>query len=301
MKVTVGIPVFNDEENILRCLDSVLSQSYSDLEIIVSDNGSTDSTLEKIKSRSKDPRLIILLENSNRGANYNYIKVLTHATSSRFMFLGSDDYLDKNAVESLVKFTKSKDKYTVGVPNFHMYFVDEPEIIINKISLGMEKTGKITSIVRRVFSDEKLNYTFLGFYDTKILRKLLIKLPLIKSADRWMNLGGLTLGVNYHNVTDATYFRGIKKDLFVIKNKTDPLALSIINNSMVADLKNLSLIRNYLGNLGSKTLRKKIQIEFFVLQYILYCVRKQLKILLRPIIMKLPFALRSIVLRDPAK
>ena len=55
MKVTVAIPVYNDSPNISRCLESVLAQSYYNLEIIVSDNASTDNTLDLVKSYSADP------------------------------------------------------------------------------------------------------------------------------------------------------------------------------------------------------------------------------------------------------
>ena len=301
MRVTVGIPVFNDQENILRCLDSILTQSYWDLEVIVSDNASSDTTLERIKSRAKDPRLIILKENENRGLSHNFKKVLNHATSPRFLWLGSDDYLEKNAIESLVNYIALKDKYAVGITNFYLYSVDDPKKITSKVDFGMDKTGGIQNIVRRVFSDEKINYTIMGLYDTEVLRTLITPLPKIKSADRWMNLGGCILGVKYYYVKDAIQFRGVKAESFVVKNKKDASALAITNNSMMADLKNVSLLRNYLSNLGKKNSNRRIKVEIFIAQYILYCAKKNLKISLHPIVMKFPLALRSTILREPGE
>ena len=61
MKISVIVPVYNQEKYIGRCLDSILGQSLEDIEVILVDDGSTDSTPEILRSyQQKDPRITIL-------------------------------------------------------------------------------------------------------------------------------------------------------------------------------------------------------------------------------------------------
>ena len=67
-KISVLIPVYNAERYVARCLDSVLRQSFSDLEIIVGDDGSTDGSPAIIKEySSRDDRIRIVSHEKNKG------------------------------------------------------------------------------------------------------------------------------------------------------------------------------------------------------------------------------------------
>lgn len=68
-KVTVGIPVYNGARHIRHSIESVLNQTYTDFELIVTDDGSTDETLEVLKSFN-DPRLKIISDGENHGISY---------------------------------------------------------------------------------------------------------------------------------------------------------------------------------------------------------------------------------------
>ena len=75
-RISIGMPVFNGEKFIAETLDSLLTQTYSDFELIISDNASTDNT-EQIcrKYASKDPRINYFRNKSNFGAAKNYNRV----------------------------------------------------------------------------------------------------------------------------------------------------------------------------------------------------------------------------------
>lgn len=66
MKLTVGIPVYNGSRYILESILSVLNQTYTDFELIVTDDGSTDETMEILQSLH-DPRLIIVHDKMHKG------------------------------------------------------------------------------------------------------------------------------------------------------------------------------------------------------------------------------------------
>lgn len=100
--VSVIIPSYNAERFINECLDSVLAQTLKDIEVIVVDDGSTDNTF-KIEQEyaDRDPRVTALQQkNSYAGVARN--NGMKHATGTYLYFLDSDDYIDRDALQSLV-------------------------------------------------------------------------------------------------------------------------------------------------------------------------------------------------------
>lgn len=103
-KVTIIIPAYNAQKYIERCLKSVCEQTYPNLEIIIINDGSTDKTGEicrKWKKKSNDK--ICLLEKNNGGVSQARNKGIEKASGTFVMFLDADDYLEKDAVENLMK------------------------------------------------------------------------------------------------------------------------------------------------------------------------------------------------------
>jgi teichuronic acid biosynthesis glycosyltransferase TuaG len=90
--VSVIIPVFNGEDYITRAIDSVTSQGIENVEIIVIDDCSEDSTAQ-ILSQLNDPRITILQNNKNLGVAYSRNIGLCHASGEWIQFLDADDYL----------------------------------------------------------------------------------------------------------------------------------------------------------------------------------------------------------------
>ena len=99
MRVSVVIPVFNEESAILDCLNSLKQQSYKDLEVIVVDDGSLDKSRESV-------RLIIgvkLLEQSHKGAGAARNLGAKQATGEILVFVDADMTFDKKFIEMLTK------------------------------------------------------------------------------------------------------------------------------------------------------------------------------------------------------
>jgi glycosyltransferase involved in cell wall biosynthesis len=91
--VSVGVPTFNRPQGLLRTLEYILSQTYPNLEVLVSDNASTDPLVEEI-GRSfalKDPRVHYFRQASNIGAMPNFKNVLHRASGEYFMWAADDD------------------------------------------------------------------------------------------------------------------------------------------------------------------------------------------------------------------
>ena len=102
--ISVIIPVYNDEEYLHVCINSVINQTYSNLEIICVDDDSSDSSYEILKYfANKDSRIKILKNETNKGLGYNRNKGMEVATGKYISFLDSDDWISPDTFEILVK------------------------------------------------------------------------------------------------------------------------------------------------------------------------------------------------------
>ncbi|MGB8478071.1 MAG: glycosyltransferase family 2 protein [Acidobacteriaceae bacterium] len=101
-RVTVGIPTINRSDFALRAIRSALAQTYSNLEVLVSDDASTDDTVAEIQ-QIRDPRVVLVQQKQRLGLVGNFDFCLRHATGEFFLLLGDDDVLLPNAIERLVQ------------------------------------------------------------------------------------------------------------------------------------------------------------------------------------------------------
>jgi glycosyltransferase involved in cell wall biosynthesis len=103
-RVSIGVPVYNGEKYIRATLDSVLAQTYSDLEIIVTDNCSTDSTPQIVQEyAARDSRVIYVRNATNLGPALNYKVSVDLARGEYFKWNPADDVCHPQFVEQCVK------------------------------------------------------------------------------------------------------------------------------------------------------------------------------------------------------
>ncbi len=96
------IPTYNRAEYLSETLDSIINQSDESIEIVISDNASTDNTEEIVrKAKLKFPNIIYFRWPKNMGADLNYLKTVELAKGAYCWFLGSDDIIKNNAVERM--------------------------------------------------------------------------------------------------------------------------------------------------------------------------------------------------------
>lgn len=102
-KISVIVPVYNVGEYLRQCVDSILSQTYSNLEIIAVNDGSTDGSGAILDEyREKDIRLIAIHQ-ENQGVSAARNKGLDVATGDYIAFVDADDYIHPEMYEKLVK------------------------------------------------------------------------------------------------------------------------------------------------------------------------------------------------------
>lgn len=98
--VSVGMPVYNGERYIGQAIDSILSQTFTDVELIVSDNASTDGTERICRGyAAADSRVRYYRGDRNRGAAWNHSRVVELARGEYFKWQCHDDYCDSTFLE----------------------------------------------------------------------------------------------------------------------------------------------------------------------------------------------------------
>ena len=156
-KISIIIPVYNTEKYLPKCIDSVINQTFSNIEIICINDGSTDKSLEILNDyEQKDNRIIVLSqENSKQGTARN--RGLEIAKGEYIVFLDSDDWLDLNYLEEMLNSIEQSDScvaisvstrdYTNKVKKHveikHTEIISDINELLPKINYDLRVTGKM--------------------------------------------------------------------------------------------------------------------------------------------------------------
>ncbi len=125
VKVSIIIPVYNAQNFLSDCLESLIGQTLKELEIICINDGSTDKSIEILRKYHKiDPRIKVISNSCNMGQPTSRNIGINMARGKYIQFVDADDYIDKNTVEDLFKLAeeKSADMCYMGM---HMHMEDE--------------------------------------------------------------------------------------------------------------------------------------------------------------------------------
>lgn len=102
MKVTVIVPIYNVEKYLKRCVDSILLQTYKDLEIILVNDGSSDNSLHLCKQFCEQDERIVLIDKRNGGLSDARNAGLQQATGDYVCFIDSDDFILPTMIEKMM-------------------------------------------------------------------------------------------------------------------------------------------------------------------------------------------------------
>ncbi len=100
--VTIVIPVYNHESFLERCIESAVSQTYDDLEIIIIDDGSTDNSVRVIERIIEGKKNILFESQSNKGAHYTINRAIAMSSGRYINIINSDDYMSERRIERLI-------------------------------------------------------------------------------------------------------------------------------------------------------------------------------------------------------
>lgn len=152
IKVSVIVPIYNVEKQLAKCLDSLLNQTLKDIQIILVNDGSEDSSAEIAKKYVvKDPDRVLYFEKANGGLSDARNYGIPYATGEYIAFLDSDDYVELDTYENMYNLAKKENSDMVEC-NFIWEY---PQKI--KIDIGKKYSGKHEMIEKiRVVAWNKL-------------------------------------------------------------------------------------------------------------------------------------------------
>ncbi len=136
--VSVCIPAYNSEKYIGKTIQSALSQTYQDFELVIVDDCSTDRTLNTIKEY-KDPRIRLIENEKNLGPEKNWNKALAEAKGKYIKLLHHDDWLYPYCLERQVAILENTAHKDVVLVSCSRYIVDENDNIILKRGFKSKK------------------------------------------------------------------------------------------------------------------------------------------------------------------
>ena len=99
--ISVIVPIYNVEKYIDKCLNSIVNQTYKNIEIILIDDGSTDTSVLKCNNWEKKDNRIKVIHKKNEGLAQARNTGISYATGNYITFIDSDDYIDSKMLEKL--------------------------------------------------------------------------------------------------------------------------------------------------------------------------------------------------------
>lgn len=131
INVSIIIPVYNTEQYLRQCLDSVINQTFQDIEIIVVDDGSTDNSLDLIKEyQQKDSRIILVNLCKHKGVSDAKNEGIKASKGKYIVFVDSDDWVSKNYIKVLYD---NIIKYDCDIVSTNLFFFTKNKYIKNEM------------------------------------------------------------------------------------------------------------------------------------------------------------------------
>ncbi len=148
--VTVCIPVYNTEAFIGKAVDSVISQTFQDFEILIYDNHSTDKTMNVVR-KYRDKRIKVVQHSRNLGAEANWNAVVKAARGRFIKILCADDFLYPSALETQLAVLNAPDAQNVVLTCAARHIVDDTDRILMKRGPGrMERIAGENAVRRTI-------------------------------------------------------------------------------------------------------------------------------------------------------
>lgn len=210
-KLSVIVPVYNVEKYLEKCLNSIINQSYRNLEIICVNDGSTDNSLTILKAyEKKDPR-IILIDKENGGLSSARNVGLDVASGEYITFVDSDDYIALNTYELCLN--KFNDEVDFVSYSFQYVYTDLTDIKFNSFNqkyVGLHKCN--ATII--------LDNSFWVAVWSKIFRKKIIDKYCIRFPEGLI-FEDILFSYEYYFISNNAYF--LQDNLYYYVQRSDSI------------------------------------------------------------------------------
>ena len=167
--VTVGLPTYNRPGSLQKCLETIINQSYQNLEIIISDNCSTDEQVQQviIQFAAKDSRIKHFRQNTNIGLEENFNFVYAKASAGFFTWMSDDDYFDSNYIAECMDFLKKNNDHIL-CSGLAKYYAGN-DLLFDEKMFRVNDSSPVKRIIT-YFSKAGKNGNFYGVFRNDMLQ-----------------------------------------------------------------------------------------------------------------------------------
>ena len=181
-KISIIVSAYNTEKYIGKCIESILNQTYSNIELIIVNDASTDNTLNIIKKyQKKDSRINLINNIENKGLSYSRNIALKQSSGDYVGYIDSDDYIESNYYKSLLESLK-KDNDDISICDINLVYENTNNI--NRVKCGSKESrldfinnGLAASVCNKLFKRNVIE-TYI-FSEGKVNEDLAVTLPLL--------------------------------------------------------------------------------------------------------------------------
>ena len=169
--ITILVPIYNVEQFLPRCLESILNQSSDNYKVIVIDDCSTDRSLEIVESYKIkfSEKLEIYTNEINMGLSYNRNKLIELCKTKYFIFLDSDDSINDRLIELLIEKINISSSEII---RFQSYLIKENGLCDNKYDIKeFENLSGSQALYNFLLSDKIFGQVWMYCYSKKIFEK----------------------------------------------------------------------------------------------------------------------------------
>ena len=209
-KLSIIVPIFNGEEYLYRCIDSILSQRYADFELILVDDGSTDNSLSICNEYTEKDSRVIVHHKENEGLVAARKTGVSLAKGEYIGFVDCDDYIDGDMYLALMDAAK-KDNSDIVTGGIIIDSVSGSKVECSKLDCGYydEKAIKNQIIPRMLIHSGFVRYGIIPGVVTKVFKRNVLEKALPNVSDK------LTIG---EDVAITAYSMMEAKSLSIIGN-----------------------------------------------------------------------------------
>lgn len=272
LKVSIGLPIYNGELYLKRCLNSILGQTFINYELIISDNCSWDNSEKIIKNDFlADNRITYYKLPSNMGSAYNFRYVLSKSRYDYFIWMAVDDIWEPNHLQNLVNEILKNPCLDIIIPSTKL--IDESSNVLTVFSFE-KYNKKIYSKFYLSFLTTigfKFHYLYYGLFKKSFLNKAISNAPVSKSFDRVFAILVLLCGNSAFTV-EPTSIRQTFKSPAHIRYKDSDLMLSKVYKNFLGDFNTIGIMPNYLFRNPNVKFLDFFLIPFLILSYTIWII-----------------------------
>lgn len=191
--VSVIVPIFNTENYLSECIESLLEQTYEPLEIILVDDGSTDNSGKICDNYAANNSMLVVLHTKNQGRTKARLSGVEHAHGAFVSFVDADDYVAPNYVEHLVTCLLEHKVDVSGCQSYNVY--GENKSLVPRTEFGYFDKNEIEKIlINNFLFDERTGLASISHYlHCKLFKRTAILQVLPRGINLWV--GEDTVGV----------------------------------------------------------------------------------------------------------